>query len=353
MARALLLALLLAGCRAAPQPAPEEPRSCPAAPFARDWEQDPALVELDGFRGALYVVGDVHGALAELEESLARAGLAARRGAGWEWTGGAAVLVQAGDLVNKGPRSLEAIDLARALEEGARRAGGRAIFLAGNHEIGFLAKAPQRWYRTIHAEAQARGLELCRDVHAPDSPYGRWLRTRPAAVFVGGLAVTHSGNTQGKSRAEIAAFYRALVDRGDWGSKEGCGDAAAGRAGFFNADVWWGPEGALLGPFLERLGVRQALFGNDPDAFLARGELVGAFADASGRALVKLDVGTVYGHSRGAIYRCAAWRDDGGCAAPERLVNPASPQAPAAFEPLPVRGLPPPQPIPEVKPWGC
>ncbi len=68
---------------------------------------------------------------------------------------------------------------------------------------------------------------------------------------------------------------------------------------------------------------------------------------------MKLDVGTVYGHSRGVVLRCTEWLEGGGCARFERLVNPATPDAPAAFEPVPLRELPPEQPEPEVSRWGC
>lgn len=352
----LAILLVLAGpslaCRTASVRPPPERDACPPAPYARDWVRDPAVVEIERFEGALYAVGDVHGTLAEFKELLVRAGLVALRGEDFDWTGGSAVLIQTGDLINKGPRSLGCIDFARALAEKAARGGGRALFLAGNHEIGFLAKAPTRWYRVIAEEARLRGLgdDVCEAVQSPKTPYGEWLRTRPAAAVINGVYFSHSGNSQGMSRAEIASFYTDLVDRADWGSKRGCGDVEARLQGFFNADVWWGPKGARLAGWLAALGVRQSVFGNDPNAFLAKGRLVGAFPDA---ALVKLDVGTAYHESRGAVLRCRAWRPDGGCAAFERLASPPSADGEAAFEPLPLLAEPPPQDEPAPHPWGC
>jgi len=348
------LALACAACRTGPQPAPSA-ESCPPSPFVRDWERDPAIVEIPELKAPLYAVGDVHGMLAELKELLVRAGLIrlVEGAEGFEWTGGDAVLVQTGDLVNKGPHSLAAIELAIALEAKASAQGGRAVFLAGNHEIGFLAKAPQRWYAHVAEEARARGLtDVCAGVQSAQTVYGRWLRTRPAAAVIGGLYLSHSGNSQGMTRAEIARFYRDLVDRADWGSKRSCGDPAAGLQGFFNADVWWGPGGSRLDGWLAALGVRQAAFGNDPHAFTAKGRLVAAFGDGAGRALFKLDVGTAYGDSRGAVLRSAEVAS-AGCLGPELLVNPADPDASASFERLPIDGEPPHQDEPPPSSFGC
>lgn len=355
------LAVLSAACTSnppKPTPAGEPASACPETSFARDWARDPAVVELPESPGALYAVGDVHGMLAELRELLARAGLVREGPDGaFEWTGGNAVLVQIGDLVNKGPHSLAAIEFAIALEQKARAQGGRAVFLAGNHEIGFLAKAPQPWYAPVAEEARARGLDVCDGVHSAQTVFGTWLRTRPAAAVVGGLYLSHSGNSQGLSRAEVASFYRDLVDRADWSSRRGCGDPSARPPihGFFNADVWWGPGGSRLDAMLAALNVRQAAFGNDPNAFTAKGRLVAAFGNPAGRALFKLDVGTVYGDSRGALLRCERVTD-AGCVNPQRLVNPPAggpEQGAAAFERLPVEGVPPPQDEPPPSSWGC
>ncbi|MGC4119123.1 MAG: metallophosphoesterase [Myxococcales bacterium] len=352
----LLLAASCATSSSSARSGGEGPRACPETPFSRDWTRFPAIIELPELREPLYAVGDVHGALPELKELLVRAGLIRLEGAdGFEWTGGKAVLVQTGDLINKGPLSLAAIEFAIALEEKAAAQGGRALFVAGNHEIGFLAKAPQKWYRHIADEAKARGLEVCSGVHAAGTVFGQWLRTRPAAVVVGGLYFSHSGNSQGMTRAQIDAFYRDLIDRADWGSKRGCGDPSAHLPGFFNADVWWGPHGSRLDGWLSALGVRQAVFGNDPNAFKAKGKLVAAFGNEAGRALFKLDVGTVYGDSRGAILRCAEVTS-AGCVDPQRLLNPPAgdqKQGAVTFEKLPIDGEPPAQDEPPPASWGC
>jgi DNA repair exonuclease SbcCD nuclease subunit len=51
------------------------------------------------------------------------------------WTGKRTVLVQTGDILDRGPDSRKAIDLLRRLERDAQRAGGRVVSLLGNHEL--------------------------------------------------------------------------------------------------------------------------------------------------------------------------------------------------------------------------
>ena len=52
-----------------------------------------------------------------------------------QWIGGTTVLMQTGDIFDRGPKVREALDLLMRLEEEARRAGGRVEALLGNHEV--------------------------------------------------------------------------------------------------------------------------------------------------------------------------------------------------------------------------
>ena len=51
-----------------------------------------------------------------------------------KWTGGAAQLVQVGDVCDRGPRTSEVIELLIRLEKEARKSKGRVYGLIGNHE---------------------------------------------------------------------------------------------------------------------------------------------------------------------------------------------------------------------------
>jgi hypothetical protein len=81
------------------------------------------------------LIGDVHGELDGLMEILHHAGLIGDRDA---WTGGRSLLIQTGDVIDRGPHSLECVRLLRALQSQAPAAGGQVVRLCGNHELMLL-----------------------------------------------------------------------------------------------------------------------------------------------------------------------------------------------------------------------
>lgn len=101
----VLSALVLSACASAKEP---------AAPPAR-----------------IIAIGDLHGDYDAYENLLEQAGLINKRK---RWAGGDAILVQTGDVPDRGPDSLKIIKHLRKIQKQARRKGGRVITLAGNHE---------------------------------------------------------------------------------------------------------------------------------------------------------------------------------------------------------------------------
>lgn len=81
------------------------------------------------------VVGDVHGELEGLIEVLGNAELIDGDGS---WTGGDGILIQTGDVVDRGPRSLESFRFLAKLQKEAVLAGGKVVRLCGNHELMLL-----------------------------------------------------------------------------------------------------------------------------------------------------------------------------------------------------------------------
>lgn len=103
---ALAFALALPGCASA------EP-------------QAPAIIH------RIVAVGDLHGDFTAWRAIAQAAGLTDSRG---RWTGGKTVLVQAGDIVDRGPDGLKIIEDLMRLQREAGRAHGRVVALVGNHE---------------------------------------------------------------------------------------------------------------------------------------------------------------------------------------------------------------------------
>lgn len=169
-------------------------------------------------------VADVHGDYDALIVVLRDAGVIDGRR---RWTGGATVLVQTGDVPDRGPRSRKVMDLLIDLEAQARRAGGRVHALLGNHEVmnmlGDLRYvSPEEYasyasldadalreqlyrasadparrndpaYRDAWMDARPRGFVELVAAFAPRGRYGRWLRGHDVAVKVGDTLFVHGG----------------------------------------------------------------------------------------------------------------------------------------------------------------
>ena len=81
--------------------------------------------------GRIVAVGDLHGDYDAWEAIARAAGLVDAKG---KWVGGNTVLVQMGDVPDRGPDSLKIIHQLMKLQREARSKGGQVIALVGNHE---------------------------------------------------------------------------------------------------------------------------------------------------------------------------------------------------------------------------
>ena len=77
-------------------------------------------------------IGDVHGDFDDFVAILKQVGLIDEQ---HHWTGGKTTLIQVGDVLDRGPKPREAMDLLMSLEKEAPQAGGRVVSLLGNHEM--------------------------------------------------------------------------------------------------------------------------------------------------------------------------------------------------------------------------
>src|SRR5687768_1332444 len=81
--------------------------------------------------GRIVAVGDLHGDFAVWTAIARDAGLIDAKG---RWAGGTTILVQAGDITDRGPDSLKIIRQLQKLQKEAAGVGGKVIVLIGNHE---------------------------------------------------------------------------------------------------------------------------------------------------------------------------------------------------------------------------
>jgi hypothetical protein len=183
----------------------------------------------------LVAIGDVHGDFDDFCSILQRVGLIDKQR---HWTGGNATFLQLGDLIDRGPKPREVLDLMLALDEQSAKAGGHLVALLGNHEMmnlmGDLRYVSVGNYATFadgesenrrqsaflkyldwrkaHAQLLAElnqpvlpeteaewmirhplGFVEHRAAFSPDGIYGKWLRQRFALVKIGGVVFLHGG----------------------------------------------------------------------------------------------------------------------------------------------------------------
>jgi hypothetical protein len=275
----------------------------------------------------IVAVGDLHGDYSAWIDIARDAGLidSANR-----WAGGRTVLVQTGDVVDRGADSLKIIRHLQKLDGEARQAGGRVIVLMGNHEAmqvtgdfryvtpgEYAAFADRQSARRRDAAFDANAKAIVDFYHqrdpsmspkairaewittnplgkveyvaawAPSGELGRWVASLPAAAKVGDTLFVHGGISAKYSLVpliEINRRARAAVLAGDsadeaiindqmgplWyrGLVTRAGEAAAGRP-TIESEL----DGALRGH-----GVKRMVIGHTPEvrgvSILRGGKLV-------------------------------------------------------------------------------
>lgn len=186
-------------------------------------------------------IGDVHGAYDELTTLLQDAGVV---DAELDWSGGATHLVSMGDLVDRGPRSREVVDLMMRLEQEAAAAGGKVHVLLGNHEAMQLSGETENTTETEFAafagdedparraaayqrylafrglgDDEAATAEFAQTfppgffghqaAYEADGRYGQWILKRPVAVVVNGTLFVHGGVSDDLARGDLQTLNQA------------------------------------------------------------------------------------------------------------------------------------------------
>lgn len=212
----------------------------------------PGAIRAEPAPARIVAVGDIHG---DHDAWLAIARAAGLIDAKGRWAGGQTVLVQLGDVVDRGPDSLDTIHHLMKLQREARRKGGRVIVLVGNHEamnmLGDLRYVHPGEYKAyadrdskarrdrvyeanrekIEAAYRARdpamSTEAIRDAWMkatplgmlehqaawlPDGEIGKWVITNPAIVKLGDTLFVHGGVSEIYAALSIEQINRRVAD---------------------------------------------------------------------------------------------------------------------------------------------
>jgi Calcineurin-like phosphoesterase len=202
---------------------------------------------------SLIAIGDVHGDFDDFVGILQHTGLIDKQN---HWTGSKVTLVQEGDLLDRGPKPRDVMNLLMALEKEAPKDGGRVVSLLGNHEMmnmmgdlryvtpenyasfadanseerrrsayrdymkwrethsALLTELPQPLEIT-EAEWMARhpaGFVEQREAFSPKGTYGRWLRGHDALVEVNGMIFLHGGISPSVASMKLSAINSHIRD---------------------------------------------------------------------------------------------------------------------------------------------
>lgn len=171
----------------------------------------PAPLRAQPAQPRIVAVGDLHGDYSAWID-IARA--ARLIGPDLKWSGGRTVLVQTGDITDRGPDSLKIIRHLQQLHRQARSAGGNVIVLLGNHEA----------------------MQVTGDL--------RYVHPGEYAAFVDRQSERRRGLAYDANKVAIEAFYRQrdaslspAAIRAMW-----IADTPLGKV---EHNIAWGPEGEL------------------------------------------------------------------------------------------------------------
>lgn len=201
--------LAVAACKRsdppAPRPTAEAPASAPTA-AAPGCELSTVPTRLPA-APRVVAVGDVHG---DLAATLAALRLAGAVDEGGRWIGGELVLVQTGDILDRGDDEQAILELFERLESEAIAAGGRVVVLNGNHELmnaeGDLRYVTMGGFRDFEdapgVDPAAAPADTPRSVRArvaaflPGGVYARLLAGHGTVAVVGDTLFVHGGITE-------------------------------------------------------------------------------------------------------------------------------------------------------------
>jgi Calcineurin-like phosphoesterase len=211
------------------------------APAKAQWDQIARVV----------VIGDLHGNYAKFHAMLTTAGLIDARN---NWVGGAAHLVQLGDVPDRAPDTRRILDLLMRIEAQARRAGGQVHSLIGNHEVMAMegdlryttpgeytsfadrdsARRRDAYYKrfvaAVKAQPPAGGVPVFDaayrarfDAEHPlgwvehrlawslEGQYGRWIMGHSAIIRIDDTLYLHAGIAPEFRQFDIAALNEAVL----------------------------------------------------------------------------------------------------------------------------------------------
>ena len=136
----------------------------------------------------IVAVGDLHADLSSAKKAFSIAGITDATG---QWILSDAIVVQTGDLTDRGPDGRPLLEWVRDLEIQAAAHNSQFIVLLGNHEVMNLQGD---WRYVSQADVQSfGGLEQRKKSFASGGEWAEWLSTKDAVLQIGDTIFVHGG----------------------------------------------------------------------------------------------------------------------------------------------------------------
>jgi len=192
----------------------EDPNTCPPTRLTHN--------------GRIVAMGDLHGDLRKTLMALKVAGVVEERNGRPHWVGEDTLVIQMGDILDRGDNEIAILSLLREVGRMAREQGGDVVLLNGNHESlnvagDFRYVTPGAFFESAIAAGltgeQAYEFEFQLQARfalwSPGGPLARELAKNPTVLIVndtvfvhGGLTVEHIEYGLEKINLEVAQWMR-------------------------------------------------------------------------------------------------------------------------------------------------
>lgn len=168
----------------------------------------------------IVAVGDLHADLVSAKKAFSIAGITDAQG---QWILKDSIVVQTGDLTDRGPDGLPLLKWIRDLERQAVAHNSQFIVLLGNHEV---MNVSGDWRYVSQADvASFGGLEARKRAFVTGGEWSTWLHDKDAVLKLGDTVFVHGGVSREFARpaktlsAEVRQAMLGIGDRSILGSE--------------------------------------------------------------------------------------------------------------------------------------
>ena len=136
-----------------------------------------------------FVISDIHGQYDRMIEILKGNRII---DANLDWAWGEGHLIILGDVFDRGDKVTECLWFIQKLEMQAENWKGKVHYLLGNHEI-MVLRGDDRYVADKYKKTAELMQSSHKDLYAPNSEFGRWLRTKHTIIKLNDVLFVHAG----------------------------------------------------------------------------------------------------------------------------------------------------------------